>query len=1773
MIEDAMGNLSVRIMDPKDRDGGPYFNQAATDEVNAKIQGLRERFSDWAWQDAERKIVFEKAYNEVMNAIAKPHYDGSFMDMSGMSLRRGDDPFSLRRHQINAIWRGVIQGRGLFAHEVGTGKTLVLGGIAVEGRRYGVFCKPLIFAHNANSSSVAREIGEMYPGGRFLYVDNLKPDEIKTTLHRIASDDWDAVIMPHSLIDKMTLKRDTLRELAADQIAELEAEAIAAAREDGQPLTTQMMDDKKEMGKLRSPTAKQLVNQRNNIIANIEKQANRSSEEGAVPFEDLGIDSIIVDESHEFKKPPIATRMKLKGLNTQTSNRSIALNFLTGYVKKNNNGRGVYLFTGTPITNSLNEIFNMGRYFMDDKMALSGIRDWDAWFNTFASAVSDVELTAAGTYEPVTRLSSFDNVDELIRMMSEFTDVVQAKDMPEFVARTTPSGKTLASPDLTAEERAFLVDGRSEKPEGRPYKKIVTDVAEMSPDQKRILDHIRKLSQEFKEAGGKDRWDWMRSGDERSPVLLETAAANAGIDPRLYDPDAKDVPDSKINRVVRNVLKHYQEPNSGQVIFVDRGYNAVKSSEGRQDRFVLTRDIINKLVEGGIPRKEIAIVAGGLEPEQKKMLADKMNTGELRVVIGQSGTLGVGVNMQVNLRAMHHMDAPWRPGDLEQRNGRGERQGNKWNTVLEYRYVTEGIDGRRWQVLTLKDKFIKQFINAFNDESGKRIGSIEGDAADISDDEDILNTLSAAAGDPRIAIREKIKSDVERLQKRERMHVTGLEDARSRAAMLKRSISDFLGRASTYELSLQTWDDASKRAEDDAKAAGEKRRWYEATVDGKPARTGDQIQEGIDAQVKALAKGDKRTLATINGFDIEADWTGGRQEPIYRMLHDGDSLAVIQAPTMPRIIAEIRGIRDDANMYRLKVQDAKESIPRLEAAANEPFPQQAALERKRQQLAQIEDDLQANPVPPPGWLRHGAPIGSDIYVNGRALTVEGHRMDTDYTVVTNEGEVPYLDAKDANGQRIFDVHPPPTPGAAKVVPEWAAKVAKERKAEIVWHNAKKGLALALGHENDEPVYFGIRTKNGKTNVTSGDVDTMSREDFATFDRQDFTEFRTQKETAVRRAERDAQRAAAAEKAKNGRAVYEPRQFAGEPSADEAKPRGYGGGLEPMLSRNNARDGTIHPDALQAMVDDAQRIVGPHVRIEVHEGSGLLVKRNGQTELVDGMTLGRLIRVALNGGVGTTLDHEAVHALFNLGAFKPQEWAALTHAAERQNWIGRYGIDKTYSDMPHDVQIEEAIAHRFADPSPRSPLVERAMRAVQAFMERVRNALAGRGFQTSDDVFGRVRRGEVGAREPGSGSKQRGPQTVGESHARMEKWHEGEPQFAKLPASAKKPFPLKPDPAWKRAVDEIRTVLSPTSRGSDAKRQEYAHREFGARLAQASQIAAHRLEDARRLVSRYSPDEQDEQNHKLETGQPLGDPKLDAAAKALRESQAEWLQKLQSLGYLKDTIDNYMGHIYSNYREWKAGQIGTLTPTQVDARNRMLAAMKRPIRGTGEFLKQRTFDTLQDAMAAGLEPVTHNWVDMQLLKLRSMQRFYEGTQYAEKMKKTGLAFWVPVTATRDAEASGFKKLNDEIFQPRIRSDAEYGVREVGNWMAPGPAADVFNNAMAPGLMSKWPTIYGGLRSTANALNGLQLGLSGFHATFEALDSIHSQTALGLRQISRGSIGKGVRTIASAYAAPVTTWRAGNQFIHAYLDPDNASPEMRRIVDAAIKGGVRIGYDKF
>ena len=1021
ILNAAMGNTTITIK-YKDDEGNLVVDEDASAEVAEKIGKVRDEFSSWLWSDPVRKIEMEQAYNEAMNAIALPRFDGSFLTFAGMALQRGESPFNLRKHQVDAIWRGLANGRSLNAHEVGTGKTYTMGGLAVESRRYGIAKKPLIFAHNANSSSVAREISEMYPGAKLLYVDNLAPERVPTVLRQIANDDWDAIIVPHSVIDKFTLKKETLLEISQEQINALEMEAIDAASEDGSSLSVSDMNDPEAMKKVRSSTAKQLVHARNAIIKKIEDMALKSSKENAVSFEDMGVDMIIVDEAHEFKKPSIATRMKMKGLNTSPSSKSISLMFLTDYVKKKNGGRGVHLFTGTPITNTLSEIYNMMRYIMDAQMEKDGIKDWDAWFNTFADSTSDVELTATGEYEPVSRLASFVNVSELRRMIGQYMDIVFADDMPEFKPRNTSTGKTLSSPDLTEQESNELLNGRSENPIGRPYKKVVTDVAEMTPDQSEILSKLQGLAAKFKSATKKERREIMLRGGPESPVLVETAAANAGLDARLYDITAKDTPLSKVNRATARILHHYNEhPLATQVVFVERGFS--DSSESRKknketgevtvtvsERFNLVSDLIDKLERGGIPREQIAIVDGSTSKEKRKAIADAMNRAEIRVVIGNSRTLGVGVNMQTNLRAMHHLDAPWMPGDLEQRNGRGHRQGNKWNTVLEYRYLTERIDGRRWQVLSVKDRFIKAFLKAKSD-----VRVIDGDALS-SEGDDISSTLSEAAGDPRLLMLNKLRSDVLKLEAKERMHAQAIFDAKNKIKQINREIADNEGRIKRFESA-----DAAFRS----KVKGD----LSVVVKGVTHKDTEAANNALKIAVDSVPSPQMEPikLGSIWGFEMEMIWRSRMDTPRYMVTVDG-LMVEFGKPTVESVRQKLYGLQNTVKQMKEKNDESLESLPRLEEATKAPFARADDLKRKKDLFNSIQKDIQVNPVPAPSWLRNGAPVGVEVFVSGKPVVVEGHRWTGEgyFVTVTDQDatrDVDYLEVKDAAGFGVYDAHP------------------------------------------------------------------------------------------------------------------------------------------------------------------------------------------------------------------------------------------------------------------------------------------------------------------------------------------------------------------------------------------------------------------------------------------------------------------------------------------------------------------------------------------------------------------------------------------------------------------------------------------------------------------------------------------------------------------------------------------------------------------------------
>lgn len=1349
LVSAAMNNRTITIR-TKDQDGNDVVNDEATREVNEKIAKLREEFSTWAWRDPERRIRLERGYNEVMNAIAKPSYDGSFLEFSGMALRRGEDPFSLRSHQANAIWRGIANGAGLYAHEVGTGKTLTMGGIAVESRRYGLARKPLILAHNANSASVAREIQEMYPGAKILYVDNLSPDTIAVTMRRIANDDWDAVVVPHSVIDRFALSEKTLMDLAAEEIAALEEEAMEAASDDDTKLTIAMMDDEEALKKVRSPTAKQLVHQRNKIIQEIKKQATRASRDGAVTFEDLGIDMLIVDEAHEFKKPPLATRMRMRGLNTATSNRSIALRFMTDYIKRMRGGKGVHLFTGTPVTNTLTEIYNMMRYVMDGQMAQDGIKDWDAWFNTFADSTNDVELTATGEYEPVSRLAAFVNVAELRRMIGQYMDIVFADDMPEFSPRKTADGKTLSSPDLTEADRDALLNGRTENPIGRPYKKIVTDVGAMGPEQKAALDELVGLARMFKNATKKERKELMLSGHPSSPVIVETNAANAGLDVRLFNRSAEDHPESKANRAVRNLLKHFQEhPQATQVVFLERGFTDTRTRtktdrQGNKVRtkvegFNLVNDMVEKLVAGGIPRDQIAIVDGGTSKEKRKQIADKMNRSEIRVVFGNTSTLGVGVNMQRNLRAMHHLDAPWMPGDLEQRNGRGHRQGNTWNTVLEYRYITEKLDGRRWQVLSVKDRFIKAFLKADDN-----VRVIEGDAVSADEGEsadDLAKTLAEAAGDPRILLRNKLQADIERLENRERMHTFGIADAKDKVRELQgrnRSLAPMVEQA---------------RKDADHVDAVRQAGGFSATIGNKTFTERKGVDDALATLVRGLAKGETVTLGTVNGFELTADWsTSWWDEPDYTLSRE---LEYRVKPSLASIEGVQRGIAKRGSEFASRIAENEASIARLEAMAEQPFAQADTLAKKMAMLADLETDLQRNPVPPPSWLRFGAPVGTEIHVDGAARTVEGHKWtDDDWYVVTPEGDVPYLEARDVNGDRLYEPHPfePPLRLDDQKAGQPASQTGDQPRREVI-DTPDEGADEGAPRYRRADLIAALEAKPDRAPASvwrrHAELSGIPREEL---DQSGLIPWLEARRGVVPKAE-----------VLGFLEDVDPDVIHRIPTDDDHTSIQYGGGLR-GLNRLAPEYIARRATAMAQVKALVKRIAGDALDAEVAD---LVLDPHGYG--INGAYFDKLVYVSLEEAedlppehIFGTVRHEIIHGLRDLGVLTGANWNALMRYAPE--WRKAFNIDQRYAgdNLPAEALNEEAVAEAYAAWAanrftadklrPRGPAAA-AMQRLRRFFEGMRDILHRLGFRTADSVFrsiesGRLAhdgRGEEGAR--------------------------------------------------------------------------------------------------------------------------------------------------------------------------------------------------------------------------------------------------------------------------------------------------------------------------------------------------------------------------------------------------------------------------------------------
>jgi N12 class adenine-specific DNA methylase/predicted RNA methylase len=760
--------------------GNPVYtiNEALTAAASQKADEIRQAFRDWIWEDKDRRESLARLYNDRFNTNVPPRYDGSHLTLPGSSL--GITP---RTHQLNAIWRGIQEGGALFDHRVGAGKTFVCIGTIMESRRMGLMQKPMVVVPNHLLLQWKDAFYELYPNANILVAE--KTDFTKENRERlfaqIATGDYDAVIVAHSSFKKIGMPEATLEAILSEQIDDLTESITGLKHERGDRITI-----------------KELEKTRDRMKARMERSAETGSKDRSVSFADLGVDAILVDESHEFKNLFINTTMnRVSGLgNLAGSDKAFDLFVKARHVQRMNDGRGVFFSTGTPISNTIAEMYTVQRYMQYDEMKQRGIVHFDAWASTFGQVVTGWELDATGVnYRLNSRFAKFQNVPELVSMYRSFADVITKTDLEEQAAA---QGKRFPVPKLKGGKPENVILERSplqaqymgvQSPqldgEGKPmFRADGSPILSWTPGS--IIHRMENLPRD-------PRLD--------NPLKITNDARKAGLDFRLIDADAPDFAGSKVNAAVDRIFDVYQrwDARKGtQLVFCDlstpkkpkaapsRPHSLPDDQDGTDldqtdpvdetaaismdellsqgSSFSVYDDIRDKLIARGIPADQIRFIHEADTDAKKDKLFAAMNNGDVRVLLGSTAKMGAGTNVQRLIVASHNLDAPWRPSDLEQRDGRSERQGNMFyeedpeNFEIEnYRYATkQTYDARMWQTIETKASGIEQFRRG--DSLQRVIEDIAGESANAAE------MKAAATGNPLIFQQVQLSSDLKKLE-------------------------------------------------------------------------------------------------------------------------------------------------------------------------------------------------------------------------------------------------------------------------------------------------------------------------------------------------------------------------------------------------------------------------------------------------------------------------------------------------------------------------------------------------------------------------------------------------------------------------------------------------------------------------------------------------------------------------------------------------------------------------------------------------------------------------------------------------------------------------------------------------------------------------------------------------------------------------------------------------------------------------------------------------
>ena len=652
ILEDSLNLRDVRIYDTvRDADGKEkrVLNSKETTLAQQKQQAVKVAFRDWLWQDPTRRQELCARYNELFNATRPREYDGSHIRFSGMNPE-----ITLRRHQRDAIAHILYGGNCLLAHEVGAGKTFEMVAACMESKRLGLCSKALFAVPNHLTEQWASEFLRLYPSANLLVASkkDFETKNRKKFCARIATGDYDAIILGHSQFEKIPISQERQERLLQEQIDEIEAGVKELRASHAERFTI-----------------KQLERMKKQLETRLQKLTSATRKDDVVTFEQLGVDRLYVDEAHNYKNLFLYTKMRnVAGLSTTDAQKSSDMYLKCRYMDELTGGRGIVFATGTPVSNSMTELYTMMRYLQHDLLASRGFSHFDCWASTFGETVTAIELAPEGTgYRARTRFARFFNLPELMAMFREAADIKTADQLH------------LPTPEAV-------------------YHNVVAQPTEIQENM------VQELSERAAEVHA-----GVVNPKEDNMLKITSDGRKLGLDQRILNPLLPDDEHSKVNQCVENILRIWREGESGkltQLVFSDL---STPGGEG----FTVYEDIRRKLIAAGVPEGEIAFIHDANTEVKKKELFAKVRVGQVRVLMGSTQKMGAGTNVQDRLAALHDLDCPWRPGDLEQRKGRIVRQGNRNDTVHIYRYVTENtFDAYLWQTIENKQKFISQIMTS-----------------------------------------------------------------------------------------------------------------------------------------------------------------------------------------------------------------------------------------------------------------------------------------------------------------------------------------------------------------------------------------------------------------------------------------------------------------------------------------------------------------------------------------------------------------------------------------------------------------------------------------------------------------------------------------------------------------------------------------------------------------------------------------------------------------------------------------------------------------------------------------------------------------------------------------------------------------------------------------------------------------------------------------------------------------------------------------------------